>query len=134
MFDHVTIRVADFKASKRFYSTVLGPLGIVLTYEDAAFAEWADFSIAADGGPVTHDLHAAFAAVDNAAVDAFWEAGLAAGYTGNGAPSERPQYHAGYYAAYLLDPDGNNIEAVCHNRASLAGAGSRPAEPGSAGA
>jgi catechol 2,3-dioxygenase-like lactoylglutathione lyase family enzyme len=114
----VTIRVADFEASKRFYSTVLAPLGVSLGYCDDAkrFAEWGDFSIAADGRPLSRDVHVAFAAPDNAAVDAFWRAGTDAGYADNGAPGERPEYHAGYYAAYLLDPDGNNLEAVCHNR------------------
>ena len=118
MFDHVTIRVSDFDASRRFYDTVLGALGIALGYEDPAepFAEWGDFSIAADGRPLTREAHIAFAAADNAAVDAFWAAGTEAGYRDNGAPGERAAYHPGYYAAYLLDPDGNNIEAICHNR------------------
>ena len=118
VFDHVTIRVSDFDASRRFYDTVLGALGIALGYEDPAepFAEWGDFSIAADGGPLTREAHIAFAAADNAAVDAFWVAGTEAGYRDNGAPGERAAYHPGYYAAYLLDPDGNNIEAICHTR------------------
>jgi len=118
VFDHVTIRVADFGASKRFYDTVLGALGIALSYEDPSepFAEWGDFSIAADGKPLTREAHIAFAASHNGAVDAFWSAGTRAGYRDNGAPGERAGYHPGYYAAYLLDPDGNNIEAICHNR------------------
>ena len=118
MFDHVTISVADFQASKAFYSTVLAPLGIVLGYEDPArqLAEWGDFSIAADGGSLSRDVHIAFAARDNAEVDAFWQAGTDAGYADNGPPGERTVYHAGYYGAFLLDPDGNNVEAVCHNR------------------
>jgi len=118
VFDHVTIRVSDFAASKRFYTTVLAPLGVSLGYEDASepFAEWGDFSIAADRKPLTQAMHVAFSAPDNDAVDAFWRAGVDAGYADNGPPGERPQYHRGYYAAYLLDPDGNNVEAVCHNR------------------
>jgi catechol 2,3-dioxygenase-like lactoylglutathione lyase family enzyme len=107
VLDHLTIRVGDFEASKRFYTTVLAPLGIALDYEDAGkqFAEWGDFSISAGGGPLTHHAHVAFGAADNATVAAFWQAGVDAGFTDNGAPGERPQYHAGYYAAYLLDPD-----------------------------
>jgi catechol 2,3-dioxygenase-like lactoylglutathione lyase family enzyme len=120
VFDHVTIRVADFEHSRRFYATVLAPLDFALGYSDDArrFAEWGDFSImvVADGRPLTQNVHVAFAAVNNAAVDAFWHAGVDAGYTSNGEPGERPQYHAGYYGAFLLDPDGNNVEAVCHNR------------------
>jgi catechol 2,3-dioxygenase-like lactoylglutathione lyase family enzyme len=118
VFDHVTLRVADFAASKRFYSTVLAPLGFTLDHEDPEewFAEWGDFSIAADGKPLTHGAHVAFHASENAKVDAFWRAGTEAGYADNGPPGERPEYHGGYYAAYLLDPDGNNVEAVCHNR------------------
>ena len=113
----MTIRVADIEASRRFYATVLAPLGITHFHEDERFTEWDDFSIAADGKPLSRDVHLAFAALDNATVDAFWRVGVDAGYTDNGAPGERPRYHAGYYAAYLLDPDGNNIEAVCHQPA-----------------
>jgi len=100
----------------RFYSTVLAPLGVELDHQEEGFAEWGDFSIAADGTPVSQNVHVAFAARDNAAVDAWWRAGIDAGYLDNGGPGERPEYHAGYYGAYLLDPDGNNVEAVCHNR------------------
>lgn len=97
---------------------MLAPLGASLGFYDdqKQIAEWGDFSIAADGKPVAQNLHVAFAARDNAAVDAFWQAGVDAGYVDNGAPGERPVYHAGYHAAFLLDPDGNNVEAVCHNR------------------
>jgi catechol 2,3-dioxygenase-like lactoylglutathione lyase family enzyme len=116
VLDHVTIRVADFEASKRFYATVLTPLGIGLNYEADTTARWGDFAISADGKPTAQNVHAAFGAKDNAAVDAFWQAGIEAGYRDNGAPGERAQYHAGYYGAFLLDPDGNNVEAVCHNR------------------
>jgi catechol 2,3-dioxygenase-like lactoylglutathione lyase family enzyme len=118
VFDHVTIRVADYEASRRFYTVVLAPLGIELDHadDDLRFAEWGDFSIAADGEPLSRNVHVAFSAADNANVDAFWRAGVEAGFGSNGAPGERAQYHAGYYAAYLLDPDGNNVEAVCHNR------------------
>ncbi len=117
MIDHITIRVSDFAASKVFYSTVLAPLGYELAWEDAEkrLAEWGDFSIAEDGKPLTEYLHVAFAAPDNATVDEFHRVALAAGFRDNGAPGER-HYHRGYYGAFVLDPDGNNVEAVCHNR------------------
>lgn len=118
MLDHVTLRVSDLEASKRFYTTVLAPLGHVLTYEadEWGWAFYGDFSIAADGRPVSRDVHVAFAAASRSDVDAFHRAGVEAGYRDNGAPGERPQYHPGYYGAFLLDPDGNNIEAVVHER------------------
>jgi catechol 2,3-dioxygenase-like lactoylglutathione lyase family enzyme len=118
VLDHVTIRVADYERSKRFYSTVLAPLGIGLGFADDEhrFAEWGDFSVIADGQPLSANVHVAFAAPDNGSVDAFWRAGVDAGYPSNGEPGERDRYHPGYYGAYLLDPDGNNVEAVCHNR------------------
>ena len=116
--DHVTIRVSDFAESRAFYSTVLGPLGIELGWEDEALrmAEWGDFSIADDGRPLSENVHVAFAAVSREAVDAFHRAGVAAGYRDNGPPGERLVYHPGYYGAFLLDPDGNNVEAVFHDR------------------
>ena len=118
MIDHVTIRVSDFDASKRFYTTVLEPLHRTLDWEDSSrsFAEWGDFSITQDGGPVTRDLHIAFAASNRKEVDDFHAAALGGGYRDNGEPDERPQYHPGYYAAFVLDPDGNNVEAVFHDR------------------
>jgi catechol 2,3-dioxygenase-like lactoylglutathione lyase family enzyme len=120
VLDHVTLRVSDFERSHHFYTTVLAPLGFEAGYtnHERGFAEWGDFSImlVADGRPLSQNVHVGFAAADNAAVDAFWQAGVDAGYASNGEPGERPQYHAGYYGAFLLDPDGNNVEAVCHNR------------------
>jgi catechol 2,3-dioxygenase-like lactoylglutathione lyase family enzyme len=112
MFDHVTIRVADRAASQRFYETVLAALGIELTYSDESFAEWDEFSIK-DGEP-THRLHIGFAAPSRAHVDAFWRAGIDAGYADDGRPGLRPQYRDDYYGAFLLDPDGNSAEAVHH--------------------
>lgn len=115
--DHVSIRVEDFDASRRFYDIVLAPLGHeALIVDDPPFAEWGDFSIFADGAPLSTNVHIAFAALDREQVDAFHAAGAAAGYTDNGAPGERPHYHPGYYGAFLLDPDGNNVEAVFHDR------------------
>jgi catechol 2,3-dioxygenase-like lactoylglutathione lyase family enzyme len=115
MFDHVTIRVADRDASYRFYDTVLGTLGIAQTSRD----EWDDFSLGAaeDESRLTKRLHVAFAASSQELVDAFWQAGTAAGYTDDGPPGPRPQYRHDYYGAFLLDPDGNSIEAVHHGAA-----------------
>lgn len=115
--DHVMLRVSDFAASCAFYDTVLAPLGLTaFVADDPPFAEWGDLSITVDGAPVTSGVHVAVAAVDRAQVDAFHAAGIAAGFRDNGPPGERPHYHPGYYGAFLLDPDGNNVEAVCHGR------------------
>ena len=118
MFDHVTIRVFDRAASERFYTTVLATIGIEQTYSGEDFAEWGDFSLAAatEQNPATANVHLAFAAAENETVDRFHAAAIAAGYRDNGPPGERPEYHAGYYGAYVLDPDGNNVEVVNHNR------------------
>ena len=118
VIDHVTLRVSDFEASKAFYSTVLAPLGHELAWEDAeeGLAEWGDFSIAADGRPLTRNVHVAFVAKNREEVDAFHRAAIEAGHRDNGPPGERPQYHPGYYGAFVLDPDGNNVEAVFHDR------------------
>lgn len=119
VLDHVTLRVSDFAASRAFYDAVLAPLGLrAFVSDEPPFAEWGDFSImiTTAGHPVTRDVHVAFTARSRAEVDAFHAAGLAAGATDNGAPGERPQYHPGYYGAFLLDPDGNNVEAVVHHR------------------
>ena len=115
--DHVTLRVGDFEASRRFYDTVLAPLGLEsFVADEPPFAEWSDFSIYDDGGPVSTHVHVAFAATDRGQVEAFHAAGVAAGYRDNGAPGERAHYHPGYIGAFLLDPDGNNVEAVFHDR------------------
>jgi catechol 2,3-dioxygenase-like lactoylglutathione lyase family enzyme len=118
MMDHVTIRVSDFEASRAFYTTVLAPLGYELNWEDREkrLAEWGDFSIAEDGKPLTENVHVAFAADSREQVDAFHRVAVEAGHRDNGAPGERPVYHEGYYGAFVFDPDGNNVEAVFHNR------------------
>ena len=116
--DHVWIRAGDVAASKRFYETVSPHAGFRLnrdTLDRAQFAgESGSFSVVA-GTPTEH-VHMAFPASDNAAVDAFHRAATEAGYRENGPPGERTVYHAGYYAAFILDPDGNNVELVNHNR------------------
>jgi catechol 2,3-dioxygenase-like lactoylglutathione lyase family enzyme len=119
VFDHVTVRVSDRAASERFYATVLSTLGVEPTYAGDDFVEWAnDFSIgAADAEhPVTGGLHIAWFAPPREDVQAFWQAGIDAGYRDNGPPGQRAVYHPGYHGAYVLDPDGNNVEAVSHNR------------------
>jgi len=110
MLDHVDIRVSDREASRRFYTTVLGEP----SYTDEAFDEWQDFGIVATDAelPVTRHLHVAFAAPSRDEVDAFWRRGVEAGYTSDGEPGSRPQYTPDYYGAFLLDPDGNSVEAV----------------------
>jgi catechol 2,3-dioxygenase-like lactoylglutathione lyase family enzyme len=116
VFDHVTIRVSDGDASKRFYELVLQTIGIELTYSEEHSYEWDDFSLspATDGRPLTQRLHIGFAAHSRAEVDAFWQAGTEAGYRDDGAPGPRPIYREDYYGGFLLDPDGNSAEAVHH--------------------
>ncbi len=117
MIDHVTIRVSDLEASRAFYSCVLAPLGFERYDDDSVpFTEWGDFSIAADDKPVAQNVHVAFPAKSRAEVDAFYHAAMEAGYRDNGPPGERSVYHQGYYGAFVLDPDGNNVEAVFHDR------------------
>ncbi len=118
MFDHVTIRVSERGASERFYDTVLGAIGI----DQTAAAEWDDFSLAAASAekPVTRGLHAGFGARSREDVDAFWRAGVEAGFESDGEPGPRPVYCHDYYGGFLLDPDGNSIEAV-HFEGSVTG-------------
>jgi catechol 2,3-dioxygenase-like lactoylglutathione lyase family enzyme len=115
LLDHVHVRVADLQASKRFYRAVLGAVGRELTREgeDAFSAD--ELYVSADETP-TAGLHIAFQADGPETVERFHKAGLAAGGRDNGAPGERP-YHPGYYSAYVLDPDGTNVEAVYHGPA-----------------
>jgi catechol 2,3-dioxygenase-like lactoylglutathione lyase family enzyme len=118
VFDHMTIRGSDRETSERFYEVVAPYAGIRLrldTADRAGFVgEGGSLSLVA--GPPTEHLHMAFPASDNATVDAFHRAATEAGYRDNGPPGERPIYHSGYYAAYVLDPDGNNVEVVHHAR------------------
>jgi catechol 2,3-dioxygenase-like lactoylglutathione lyase family enzyme len=114
VFDHVTVRVSDRGASKRFYELVLGTIGHRITHPGEHFDEWDDFGIsqARAERPVTRGLHAAFCARSHADVDAFWRVGVDAGYASGGEPGLRPQYGRDYYGSFLLDPDGNSVEAV----------------------
>jgi catechol 2,3-dioxygenase-like lactoylglutathione lyase family enzyme len=116
--DHLWLRVADVAASKQFYEEVAPHAGFRLQHESpnrARFVgERASFSVV-DGTPTEH-VHVAFPVDSNPAVDEFHSALVGAGHRDNGPPGERPVYHDGYYAAFVLDPDGNNIELVNHNR------------------
>jgi catechol 2,3-dioxygenase-like lactoylglutathione lyase family enzyme len=116
--DHLWIRVADVEASKRFYELVARHAGFSLRTDRPDLAQFvgAGGSFSLVRGRPTENLHMAFPAGENSAVDRFHEELVAAGYRDNGAPGERPIYHAGYYGAFVLDPDGNNVELVNHNR------------------
>ncbi len=124
MLDHIGIGVSDFARSKSFYEKALAPLGIGLVMEVTA-EQTGDHPAAGFGsqgkpyfwfgvGGDVARAHVAFAARDRASVDAFYKAAMAAGGKDNGAPGLRPHYHENYYGAFVLDPDGHNIEAVCH--------------------
>jgi catechol 2,3-dioxygenase-like lactoylglutathione lyase family enzyme len=112
LFDHVGVRVRDVEASRVFYTAVLEPLGLRITSSGEGWFAVDELYVGEDGTP-TDRLHLAFQADSQEAVDRFHAAALAAGGTDNGAPGER-SYHPGYYAAFALDPDGNNVEAVYH--------------------
>jgi catechol 2,3-dioxygenase-like lactoylglutathione lyase family enzyme len=124
MIDHVGFPVSDYARSKAFYSQALAPLGYALIMEVGETESGSpavgfgregkpDFWIGGEGG-LTGVLHIAIVADDRRTVDAFYRAALAAGGRDNGAPGLRPHYHPNYYGAFVLDPDGHNIEAVCH--------------------
>jgi catechol 2,3-dioxygenase-like lactoylglutathione lyase family enzyme len=129
MFDHVGSAVRDYRRSKTFYENALSPLGLTMISEPLGEAaefgkeRRASFSIEACGRPVQGRLHIALAADSRGQVDAFHAAAIEAGGTDNGAPGVRGIYHPDYYGAYVLDPDGNNIEAVCHQPAPHSSSG-----------
>lgn len=117
MIDHIGLVVADYAKSKRFFEKALAPLGYAVLMEFGTGAGFAvgrkpDFWIS-QGTPAA-PIHVAFACPDRPTVDAVYHAAMAAGGRDNGPPGLRPQYHADYYGAFVYDPDGNNIEAVCH--------------------
>jgi catechol 2,3-dioxygenase-like lactoylglutathione lyase family enzyme len=116
IFDHVHLRVRDLQAAKAFYETVLAPIGIPLLFDAGHMVAFPNLALSADGPP-TERAHVAFRAASEDEVGTFHAAGVAAGYRDNGAPGPR-DYMPGYYAAYLLDPDGNNIEAVYRDPAA----------------
>jgi catechol 2,3-dioxygenase-like lactoylglutathione lyase family enzyme len=128
MLDHVSLTVSDVGRAKAFYDAALAPLGITVLHagpdgdgDDVTFAGYgsggrAFFWIGGGWGNAGH-AHVAFATDKRATVEAFYKAALAAGGRDNGAPGLRPHYDAAYYAAFVLDPDGHNIEAVTHSPA-----------------
>jgi catechol 2,3-dioxygenase-like lactoylglutathione lyase family enzyme len=131
MIDHMTFRVKDLAKSRAFYQAALAPLGYTELVEFAfgdqkmiglgtkgaehtKFDTWLIQGPSAYNEPVTRGCHLAWGAPNRAAVDAFYQAALAHGGTDNGPAGLRPHYHPNYYGAFVIDPDGNNIEAVCH--------------------
>lgn len=117
ILDHVTLRVHDLARSRLFYTAALAPLGISVLMENQGSVGFGagrrpQFWLGPGDTP-SGPLHVAFVAANRAQVRAFYQAALAAGGKDNGAPGLRPQYHANYYGAFVLDPDGNNAEAVC---------------------
>jgi len=121
VLDHLWIRVRDLAESRLFYETVAPTVGLRVRDGDAhrfhVKGGSRSFALVQDE-PVTENVHLAFPAPDRATVDAFHGAAVEAGFRDNGAPGERPEYHAGYYGAFVLDPDGNNVEAVFHDRSA----------------
>ena len=120
MFDHVKFGVSDFEASRSFYLKALEPRGITIVAEgvptygvEMSSDNKVSLCLFQTEEKPAH-LHLAFVAESRAQVDAFYHAALQAGGKDNGAPGLRPRYHANYYAAFVIDPDGHNIEAVCH--------------------
>ena len=121
MFDHVKFGVSDFAASKAFFLKALEPLGVAVVAEGVPTYGVELCQKGSNASLVLHQtaekpahLHLAFVAESRRQVDAFYRAALAAGAKDNGAPGLRPQYHASYYAAFVIGPDGHNVEAVCH--------------------
>ncbi|CAB3800004.1 VOC family protein [Pararobbsia alpina] len=118
MIDHIGLRTPQFDALARFYEACLAPLGYtkLFAWEGAAGFGRNDTAPLWLGASTTRPtgIHIALSALDHAAVDAFYKAALDAGAVDNGKPGLRPDYHANYYAAFVIDPDGNNLEAVCH--------------------
>jgi catechol 2,3-dioxygenase-like lactoylglutathione lyase family enzyme len=122
MLDHIGLNVSDYERSKAFYEKALAPLGLKLLMEPVpGIGGFGDgqkpfFWIGTRGAPQS-GVHVAFAVDDRQTVDAFHAAALEAGGTDNGGPGVREMYHPAYYGAYVLDPDENNVEAVCHKPA-----------------
>ncbi|MEW4353573.1 VOC family protein [Streptococcus pneumoniae] len=122
MIDHFSIRVKDLQASKIFYTKTLAPLGYEIRFDNAHAVSFGEAENTDPGGDFWLEkgqqvpMHFAFHAKTHREVDLFYQAGLAAGARDNGMPGLRPHYHSNYYAVFLIDPDGNNIEAVCHSQ------------------
>jgi catechol 2,3-dioxygenase-like lactoylglutathione lyase family enzyme len=124
MIDHVAVKSSNQAASRRFYEKALAPLGyeILMEFEDGqvvgmGIGRKPDFWFSS--GEASSSIHVAFSAPDRATVEEFYAAALAAGGKDNGAPGLRPEYHPGYYGAFVHDPDGNNVEAVFHDPSEM---------------
>ena len=119
MIDHITLKVKNFPVAREFYKAVLKPLGysLLMEFENSrggfGIGGKIDFWIAEENP--THLVHVAFSCPDRKIVDDFYSSAIEAGAKDNGPPGIRPKYHPNYYGAFILDPDGNNIEAVCHH-------------------
>lgn len=125
MIDHVTFGVTDFERSAAFYDRALAALGLRRLFDDSAgpdkavgYGDDRPWFWITDGAPTSGQMHVALSADSRAAVEAFHREALLAGGTDHGAPGLRPQYEPGYYAAFILDPDGHNIEAVIRERSA----------------
>jgi catechol 2,3-dioxygenase-like lactoylglutathione lyase family enzyme len=118
LIDHVDLRVSDLAASRAFYIAAVGALGLGITWEDDHSVEIRELGLF-DDQPASGPVHIAFRAGTREAVERFYAAALGAGGRDNGAPGEREKYHSGYFSAYVLDPDGNNVEAVYHGKAGV---------------
>ena len=122
MIDHVVLNVADLSRSRRFYERALTPLGYEVIEESPRIAGFGSKETGKPDFWVVHreslhtQVHVAFGCANRGLVDAFHAAAIAAGGQDNGAPGVREMYHPDYYGAFVLDPDGNNVEAVCHHR------------------
>ena len=144
MIDHTGLTVSDFAKSRDFYAKALAPLGYKVMMEfTAAQTGSVDYAGLGDtkpdfwmasGAPNSPRMHIAFAAKSRATVDAFYRAALAAGGRDNGPPGVRAHYHPDYYGAFVLDPDGHNIEAVCHYPVGAGAKSKSAAKPARAGA
>jgi len=118
VFDHVDVHASDYTESVRFYETVLAPLGIPNLVARDEWTCFANLNVV-NRQPATQNLHLCFYVREKAHVDAFHEAGIEAGYRSNGRPGYRKNYGPGYYASYLLDPDGNNVEALYRDEGNI---------------
>lgn len=131
MLDHLTLTVRDISRSKSFYTRALAPLGYAVRMEFEGMAGMGPVGKPAfwlkQGDPPSQPMHIAFVAADRPGVDAFHAAALAAGAADNGAPGLRPDYHPSYYAAFVFDPDGHPIEAVCHRPPAALARKAKPA-------
>lgn len=122
IIDHVTLGVSNFERARRFYDRVMPALGFRCLWAKPSMVAYGvegadDFGLQADDSSSRRGTHVAFRAPDRASVDRFYSEALAAGARDDGAPGLRSEYHDAYYAAFVIDPDGNRIEAVCHDPA-----------------